>query len=80
MLISKYPKQSPCKGCTDRHPECHSSCALYNQYVSDKKKYLHETYAAYKAACEATDILVKGALRTIKKNNAAKAKRNPRWK
>ena len=74
MLISKYPKQAPCKDCTDRHPDCHSSCELYRQYASDKKQYLAETYAADKAAHEADDILVKGALRTIKKHNSAKQK------
>lgn len=80
MIISVYPKPAPCKGCADRCAGCHAHCALYKAWQGEKDAYL--TKYKHEAAGEAAarDILVQGALRTIKKNNAAKFRRNPRYK
>ena len=80
MIISAFPKPSPCKGCADRCAGCHGSCPHYTAWNAEKAAFLVEYEQIAAGARAANDILVQGALRTIKKNNAAKLRRNPRYR
>lgn len=80
MIISDYPKPAPCKGCTDRCADCHAHCTLYTAWNEEKAAFLAEHDKKAAGARAAKDILIQGALRTIKKNNAAKLRRNPRYR
>ena len=45
IMSSKVKLQpiSPCKDCTERHPNCHSSCERYNNWKNTRKQ-LKEQY------------------------------------
>lgn len=36
---------SPCKGCEERHPHCHSACERYQTYRSELEKSKAERHA-----------------------------------
>ena len=55
----------PCLNCEKRHAGCHASCELYLAFKKEIDALREEKYRGH----DASDLLMRGALRTIKKNN-----------
>lgn len=68
-------KKSPCKGCTERHKGCHSSCEAYKAYDEENKRRLDAAHMESGVA----QYHVDNVKRSAKMANRLRQKNGKEW-